>query len=86
MVRNQLFLQTLIMKKKNIVNPGHYLELMDRTYIIMENINDHLIEHPLTDNEEDIQILFEEALDSLFEAYQLIGGKEIDYETKINGN
>jgi hypothetical protein len=52
----------------------------------MENINDHLIEHPLTDNEEDIKILFEEALDSLFEAYQLIGGKEIDYETKINGN
>ncbi len=73
-------------KEKNILNPGHYLELMDRTYIVMENINDHLIEHPLTDNEEDIKILFEEALDSLFEAYQLIGGKEIDYETKINGN
>jgi hypothetical protein len=52
----------------------------------MENINDHLIEHPLTDNEEDIKILFEEALDTLFEAYQLIGGKDIDYETKINSN
>lgn len=73
-------------KKKHILNPGHYLELMDRTYIIMENINDHLIEHPLTDNEEDIKILFEEALDTLFEEYQLIGGKDIDYETKINSN
>lgn len=73
-------------KSKHILNPGDYLELMDRTYIIMENINDHLIGHPLTDNDEDIKILFEEALDSLFEAYQLIGGKDIEYETKINSN
>ncbi len=72
--------------EKNLINAGHYLELMDRTYITMENINDHLIEHPLTDNEEDIKILFEEAIDKLFEAYQLIGDKSIDYETKINGN
>jgi hypothetical protein len=72
--------------EKNLINAGHYLELMDRTYIMMENINDHLIQHPLTDNEEDIKVLFEEASDILFQAYQLIGSKSIDYETKINGN
>ena len=38
-----VFLLNYIMskrKKKNILNPGHYLELMDRTYIVMENINE----------------------------------------------
>jgi hypothetical protein len=72
--------------EKNLINAGHYLELMDRTYIMMENINDHLMEHPLTDNEEDIKILFEEAVDRLFEAYQLIGDKSIDYENENNAH
>lgn len=72
--------------EKNLINTGHYFELLDRTYITMENINEHLIKHPLTDNENEIKILFEEALDSLFEAYQLIGKKSSEHETKINGN
>lgn len=72
--------------EKNLINTGHYFELLDRTYITMENINDHLIKHPLSDSEIEIKTLFEEALDSLFEAYQLIGRKSTEHETKINSN
>ena len=67
---------------KNEINKGHYLELMDRTHVIMDNINSHLLEHPLTDNENDLKEKFEIALDALWDAYQLIGNKEIVYENK----
>jgi hypothetical protein len=42
-------------QKKNSINKGHYLELMDRIHIVMMNIQDHLIDHPLSENETDIQ-------------------------------
>ena len=42
-------------QKKNSINKGHYLELMDRLHIVMMNIQEHIIEHPLTLNEKDIQ-------------------------------
>jgi hypothetical protein len=71
---------------KNEINKGHYLELMDRTHVIMDNINSHLLEHPLTDNENDLKEKFEIALDALWDAYQLIGNKEIVYENKNNAH
>jgi hypothetical protein len=48
---------------------------MDRIHIIMMNIQDHLIDHPLAENEKDIQSKIEEAQHSLWEAYQLVGNK-----------
>jgi hypothetical protein len=72
--------------KPNEINSGHYLELMDRTHVIMDNINSHLLEHPLTDNENDLKEKFEIALDALWDAYQLIGNKEIVYENKNNAH
>jgi hypothetical protein len=71
---------------KNEINKGHYLELMDRTHVIMDNINSHLLEHPLTDNENDLKEKFEIALDALWDAYQLVGNKEIVYENKNNAH
>jgi hypothetical protein len=71
---------------KNEINKGHYLELMDRTHVIMDNINSHLLEHPLTDNKNDLKEKFEIALDALWDAYQLIGNKEIVYENKNNAH
>ena len=73
-------------QKKNLINKGHYLELMDRTHVMMDNINTHLIEHPLTDNESDLKEKFEIALDSLWDAYQLIGNKEEFYEDENNAH
>ncbi len=72
-------------QKKNLINSGHYLELMDRIHIVMMNIQDHLIEHPLSENEKDIQKRIEKAQHHLWNAYQLVGQKEDSYE-KLENN
>jgi hypothetical protein len=71
-------------QKKNLINSGHYLELMDRIHIVMMNIQDHLIDHPLSENEKDIQKKIEKAQHKLWEAYQLVGNKEDSYENENN--
>ena len=70
--------------KKNIINKGHYLELMDRIHIVMMNIQDHLIDHPLAENERDVRKKIEKAQHKLWEAYQLVGNKEDSYENENN--
>ena len=60
---------------ENQINDGHYLELMDRLHIVMMNIQDHIVSHPLAENEKDIQIKIEEASHKLWEAYQMVGNK-----------
>ncbi len=73
-------------QKKNLINKGHYLELMDRIHIVMINIQDHLIDHPLSENEKDIQKKIEKAQHKLWEAYQLVGNKEDSYEMENNAH
>ena len=63
------------MEDKVEINDGHYLELMDRLHIVMSNIDDHILNHPLTDINEDVKSKIDESLTLLFEAYQLIGNK-----------
>ncbi len=72
--------------KKNIINKGHYLELMDRIHVVMCNLNDHILNHPLTENETDIQNKIEEAFSNLWDAYQLVGNKEEGYENENNAH
>lgn len=60
---------------ENEINDGHYLELMDRIHIVMMNIQDHLIDHPLAEKEKDIQKIIEKAQHNLCKAYQLVGNK-----------
>jgi hypothetical protein len=69
---------------KNKINAGHYLELMDRIHIVMMNIQDHLIDHPLSENEKDIQKKIEKAQHNLWKAYQLVGNKEYENENENN--
>jgi hypothetical protein len=73
-------------QKKNIINKGHYLELMDRIHIVMMNIQDHLIDHPLAENERDVRKKIEKSLHKLWEAYQLVGNKENSYEEENNAH
>jgi hypothetical protein len=73
-------------QKKNIINKGHYLELMDRIHIVMMNIQDHLIDHPLAENERDVRKKIEKAQHKLWEAYQLVGNKEDSYEKENNAH
>jgi hypothetical protein len=71
-------------QKKNSINKGHYLELMDRIHIVMCNLNDHILHHPLTENEIEITKKVEEAFSNIWEAYQLVGNKEDSYENENN--
>ena len=73
-------------QKKNSINKGHYLELMDRIHIVMMNIQEHIIEHPLSENEKDIQKKIEKAQHNLWKAYQLVGNKEDEYEMENNAH
>ena len=70
--------------KKNKINAGHYLELMDRIHIAACMIDDHILNHPLSENEKDIQNKLNMALELLLEAYQMVGNKEQDYEIENN--
>ena len=70
--------------KKNKINAGHYLELMDRIHIAACMIDDHILNHPLSENEKDIQNKLDMALELLLEAYQMVGNKEQDYEIENN--
>ena len=72
--------------KKNLINKGHYLELMDRIHVVMCNINDHILNHPLTENEIDITNRVETAFSNLWDAYQLVGQKEEGYENENNAH
>ena len=61
------------MKLKDKLNPGHYHEMMDRLHIIMENINGHLIQHPVAKVDKKVNSHLNKALEELWEAYQLTG-------------
>jgi hypothetical protein len=64
----------------NKINDGHYLELMDRIHVIMCTINDHCLEHPLTQNEPKIEAKINDAVSLLYEAYQLVGNKSPEFK------
>lgn len=60
------------MKKPKIDN-FHYHELLDRSNLICEMIEDYLIQHPVTKLNPPINKKINEGLNSLWEAYQMIG-------------
>jgi hypothetical protein len=48
-------------------------------------INDHLVEHPLSESDKEIKNQLEYSLGQLYDAYQLIGKKLYEYEMENNG-
>ena len=72
--------------KKNSINQGHYLELMDRIHVLCCTLDEHILNHPLSENEPDIQSKLDSALELLLEAYQIVGNKEISYEEENNAH
>ncbi len=61
------------------INDGHYLELMDRLHVIMCTLNDHCVEHPLTETDSELKFQLEYTLGRLWDVYQYVGNME---ETK----
>jgi hypothetical protein len=55
------------------INDGHYLELMDRLYVKLSEIEDHLLHHPLTPKLKKVKKLINKSGMALSEAYQIVG-------------
>lgn len=66
------------------INDGHYLELMDRLHIACSMINDHILNHPLSEVNPDIQTKIENALELLYDAYQDVGHLDANLDDKLN--
>jgi hypothetical protein len=60
---------------ENEINDGHYLELMDRLHVIICTLNDHCLEHPLSESDSDIKFQIDYAIGQLWDAYQMVGKK-----------
>lgn len=52
-----------------------YHEMTDRLHVVCCMINDHLLEHQVAQQDEEIKKPIEEALDILAEIYQIAGYK-----------
>jgi hypothetical protein len=70
--------------ENNSINSGHYLELMDRLHVVNCTIDDHILNHPLTECHKDIQDKIGNALELLFEAYQMVGHESYEYDEANN--
>ena len=51
----------------------HYHEMLDRLHVVCCMINDHLLEHPVAQQDEEIKKPIEKALDILAQTYQTAG-------------
>lgn len=47
--------------------------MMDRLHVIMSNIDDHLLQHPVAKVDKKLNLHLNKALEELWEAYQLTG-------------
>lgn len=72
------------MKKEQIkINDGHYTEMLDRIHIQMEIINDHLIQHPVAQQNKTLKRLLIRALTTLYKAYQETGAITIKNDKNV---
>jgi len=63
---------------KETLNSGHYLEMMDRLHVTMQNMEANLLDHPVAHADTRIKSLLEKCFDNLWDAYQIAGS--LDYE------
>lgn len=59
--------------KKEKLNSGHYHEVMDRSYVIMSNMEDFLLNHPAVSQNKKLKEKVEKAQTLLAEVYQEMG-------------
>lgn len=55
----------------------HYHEALDRSSVILDMVDRHLIQHPVCKLDKEVAKLVEEAATKLYEAYQLIGDHSV---------
>ena len=59
--------------KQEKLNDGHYLEIMDRLHCQMSNIEDHLLDHPVSQKYDELREHIIRAIVNLIQAYQISG-------------
>ena len=57
------------------INEWNYFEMMDRLSIIMSNLDQNCIEHPVTKELPELSDKLEQAIGLIYEAYQMMGEK-----------
>ena len=73
------------MKKKSKINDGHYLEAMDRLHVITCMMEDHLMNHPVIENNKDLKKLVNFSIINLMEVYQRVGALDYKNEKEKKG-
>lgn len=66
------------MSDKPNLDEFHYHEILDRTHVIMSNIDHHLLQHPVAKLDKEICRRIEYGVDSLAEAYQIIAQRTME--------
>ena len=64
-----------MMKKKKTtkLNDGHYLEVLDRLHCQMTDIENHLLDHPVSQKYGELREYIIKATVNLIKAYQIAG-------------
>jgi hypothetical protein len=65
-------------KKIKGLNEGHYVEAIDRAYIVANMIEDVLIEHPVIRKHKELKHRVRKAQEEILNVYQMIGGLSVD--------
>lgn len=58
---------------KQLLDQFHYHEMMDRTSMLMQTCEQHLLQHPVAKIERDVKQNIEIAIEYLWKAYQQVG-------------
>ena len=79
--KNQGVLKDSMFDKAEI-NEGHYLELTDRCHVMASMFYNHIVEHPLAIEDEEIKQAAELISESLYDFYQIVASKMFDINEK----
>ena len=62
-----------------ILNAGHFLEIMDRLHVAASMVDDHIMQHPVCKVDKKLCKEVELALTHLYNAYQIAGSLDFEY-------
>lgn len=69
-------------KVSDVLNDGHYLEVMDRLYLCTSIVDNHVMQHPVCKVYEELRLEVEKALEHLCVAYQIAGHLSVENNLK----
>jgi len=67
--------------KKNKINDGHYVEALDRLFLVTDMMDRYLMSHPVIRKNKEVKKLIKFSIINLLEAYQKVGN--VTYEKEF---